>query len=95
MNACTALASWRMSYTTRPRNFRMDFERAQLAGNKTRSGKQEMSDGVAIAKVRINKALEALGRGKDGPNTLQSWAWNVVRGGAYVGRISLAALAAT
>jgi hypothetical protein len=44
--------------------FRIDFERAQLGGNyarldmfKTRSGKQEMSDGVAAAKIRVNKAL--------------------------------------
>src|ERR1700677_1898138 len=65
--------------------FRTDFERAQLMGNyarldmfKTRSGKTEMSDTVAAAKIRINKALEALGRGKDGPNMLQSCAWNVV-----------------
>jgi hypothetical protein len=35
---------------------------------KARSGKSEMSDVVAIAKMRINKAFEALGRGKDGPN---------------------------
>jgi hypothetical protein len=68
--------------------FRMDFERAQLSGNyarldmfKTRSGRQDMSDNVATAKIRINKALEALGRGKDGPNLLQSCAWNVVGSG--------------
>jgi len=65
--------------------FRMDFERAQLSGNyarldmfKTRSGRQDMSDN---AKIRINKALEGLGRGKDGPNLLQSYAWNVVGSG--------------
>jgi Domain of unknown function (DUF6456) len=65
--------------------FRIDFERAQLCGNyarldmfKARSGRQEMSDGVMRAKIRINKALEALGRGKDGPNLLQSCAWSVV-----------------
>jgi hypothetical protein len=37
-----------------------------------------MSDNVAVAKMRINKVLEALGRGKDGPNYLQSCVWNVV-----------------
>lgn len=65
--------------------FRLDFERAQLSGNyarldmfKTRSGRQEVSENVAIARIRINKALEALGKGKDGPNTLQSCMWNVV-----------------
>jgi len=68
--------------------FRMDFERAQLFGNyarldmfKTRSGKTEMSDRVAAAKIRINKALESLGRGKDGPNFLQSCSWNVIGSG--------------
>jgi hypothetical protein len=68
--------------------FRIDFERAQLSGNyarldmfKTRSGRQDMSDGVAAAKIRINKALEALGRGTDGPNSLQSCVWNVVGSG--------------
>jgi Domain of unknown function (DUF6456) len=52
--------------------FRMDFERAQLSGNyarldlfKARSGRQEMSDNVAMAKVRIDKALDALGNGRD------------------------------
>jgi Domain of unknown function (DUF6456) len=65
--------------------FRADFERAQLSGNyarldmfKTRSGRQEMSDGVAIAKGRISKALEALGGGGDGASYSQSCAWNVV-----------------
>lgn len=71
--------------------FRMDFERAQLSGNyarldmfKTRSGRQDMSDNVAAAKIRINKALEALGRGKDGPNLLQSCAWNVIGAGLTI-----------
>jgi len=70
----------------------MDFERAQLSGNyarldmfKTRSGRQDMSDNVATAKIRVNKALEALGRGKDGPNLLQSCAWNVVGSGLTLG----------
>lgn len=53
--------------------FRTDFERAQLSGNygrldmfKTRSGKQEMSDAVAAAKIRVNKASKGLGNVKDG-----------------------------
>ena len=65
--------------------FRADFERGQLSGNyarldmfKTRSGRQEMSDGVAMAKGRISKALEALGGGRGGPSFSQSCAWNVV-----------------
>jgi hypothetical protein len=68
--------------------FRMDFARAQRSGNyarldifKTRSGRQDMSANVAAAKIRIHKALEALGRGKDGPNLLQSCAWNVLGSG--------------
>ena len=36
---------------------------------------------MALAKIRINKALEFLGKGKDGPNTLQSCIWNVVGAG--------------
>jgi hypothetical protein len=65
--------------------FRQDFERAQLHGNyarldlfKARSGRQEMTDRVAIAKSRIDKVLDALGSGKDGPSFSQSCAWNVV-----------------
>jgi hypothetical protein len=65
--------------------FRMDFERAGLIGSyarldlfKTRAGQQEMSDRVALAKVRIRDALNALGRSKDGQNVSVSCAWNVV-----------------
>jgi hypothetical protein len=65
--------------------FRHDFERAQLCGNyarmdlfKARSGRQEMSDNVAMAKVRIDKALDALGNGRDGASFSQSCVWNVV-----------------
>lgn len=65
--------------------FRHDFERAQLSGNyarmdlfKARSGRQEMSDNVAMAKVRIDKALDALGNGRDGESFSQSLVWNVV-----------------
>jgi hypothetical protein len=65
--------------------FRLDFERAQLSGNyarldlfKARSGRQEMSDNVAMAKVRIDKALDALGNGRDGESFSQSCVWNVV-----------------
>jgi hypothetical protein len=65
--------------------FRMDFERAQLFGNyarldmfKTRSGRQEMSDNVAMAKMRISKSLEALGSGREEPSFSQSCIWNVV-----------------
>jgi Domain of unknown function (DUF6456) len=65
--------------------FRSDFERAQLFGNyarldlfKTRTGKQELSDSVAIAKGRIAKALEALGGAREGPSFSQSVVWNVV-----------------
>jgi hypothetical protein len=69
--------------------FRQDFERAQLSGNyarldlfKARSGRQEMSDNVAMAKVRIDKALDALGNGRDGESYSQSCVWNVVGLGA-------------
>jgi hypothetical protein len=65
--------------------FRMDFERAGMAGNyarmdlfKTRSGQQEMSDKVAVAKSRIAKALKELGNGCDEPSFSQSCVWNVV-----------------
>ncbi|MEO7143347.1 MAG: DUF6456 domain-containing protein [Bryobacteraceae bacterium] len=65
--------------------FRMDFERAGMAGNyarmdlfKTRSGQTEMTDKVAVAKVRIAKALKELGNGKDEPSLSQSVVWNVV-----------------
>lgn len=65
--------------------FRMDFERAGLIGSyarldlfKTGAGKQEMSDRVALAKVRIRDAMNALGRAKDGQNISQSCVWNVV-----------------
>ena len=66
--------------------FRLDFERAQLSGNyarmdlfKTRAGRQEISDNVAAAKVRISKALEELAQGRDGaPSFSQSCMWNVV-----------------
>jgi Domain of unknown function (DUF6456) len=63
--------------------FRMDFERAGLIGSyarldlfKTRAGQQEMSDRVALAKVRIRDALNALGRGKDSQSV--SCVWSVV-----------------
>jgi hypothetical protein len=69
--------------------FRQDFERAQLSGNysrldlfKARSGRQEMSDNVAMAKVRIDKALDALSNGRDGESFSQSCVWNVVGLGA-------------
>jgi hypothetical protein len=69
--------------------FRLDFERAQLSGNyarldlfKARSGRQEMSDNVAMAKVKIDKALDALGNGRDGESFSQSLVWNVVGLGA-------------
>ena len=59
--------------------FRLDFERAQLSGNcarldlfKARSGRQEMSDNVAMAKVRIDKAFDALGNGRDGESFSRS-----------------------
>jgi Domain of unknown function (DUF6456) len=65
--------------------FRMDFERAQLAGNyarldlhKTRAGKGEMSDKVAVAKMRVSKVLDDLGNGRDGASFSQSCVWNVV-----------------
>jgi len=65
--------------------FRMDFERAQLAGNyarldmhKTRAGKGEMSDKVALAKLRVSKVLDDLGNGRDRPSFSQSCVWNVV-----------------
>jgi hypothetical protein len=69
--------------------FRQDFERAQLSGNyarmdlfKARSGRQEMSDNVAMAKVRIDKALDALGNGSGAASLSQSCIWNVVGLGA-------------
>lgn len=69
--------------------FRADFERAQLSGSyarldlfKARSGRQEMSDTVAMAKVRIDKALDALGNGRNGESFSQSCIWNVVGLGA-------------
>jgi hypothetical protein len=37
-----------------------------------------MSDNVAAAKMRITKALDALGNGRDGPSFSQSFAWNAV-----------------
>jgi hypothetical protein len=65
--------------------FRLDFERAQLTGSyartdlfRTRAGKTEISDNVAIAKMRISKALNELGNGKDSESLSQSCAWNVV-----------------
>jgi hypothetical protein len=65
--------------------FRMDFERAQLSGNyarldmfKTRAGKQEITDTVAAAKMRIGRAVEALGRGREGQSLSQSCIWNVI-----------------
>jgi hypothetical protein len=65
--------------------FRIDFERAQLAGNyarldlhKTRAGKGEMSDKVALAKLRVSKVLDDLGSGRDGQSFSQSCVWNVV-----------------
>ena len=86
--ASPARKSFLMSYTTQ-RRFRQDFERAQLSGNysrldlfKARSGRQEMSDNVAMAKVRIDKALDALGNGRDGESFSQSCVWNVVGLGA-------------
>jgi hypothetical protein len=85
MNACIVLANLANGLYDAGEKFRMDFEREQLSGNyarfdmfKTRSGRQDMSDN---AKIRINKALEGLGSGKDGPNLLQSCAWNVVGSG--------------
>lgn len=58
--------------------FRADFERAQLSGNyarldmfKTRAGKQEITDTVAAAKTRIGRAIEALGRGREGPKRIR------------------------
>jgi hypothetical protein len=45
---------------------------------KARARRQEISDKVAIAKVRIDKALDALGNGRDGESFSQSCVWNVV-----------------
>ena len=63
----------------------MDFERAQLPGNyarmdlfKTRSGPQEITDNVAIAKGRIKKVLKKLGNGREDESFSQSCVWNVV-----------------
>jgi hypothetical protein len=65
--------------------FRLDFERAQLTGSyarmdlfKARSGKQDISDSVVMAKVRIDKALDALVKGRDTDAYSQSCMWNVV-----------------
>jgi hypothetical protein len=55
--------------------FRQDFEPAQLMGsyarmdlNKSRRGRQEITDNIALAKVRIDKALDDLGNGKHEPS---------------------------
>ncbi|MFZ0270977.1 MAG: DUF6456 domain-containing protein [Acidobacteriaceae bacterium] len=66
--------------------FRADFERAQLSGNygrvdifKTKSGRQEISDRVALARKRIKEALAAQAVSR--PDTLspsQSCMWNVI-----------------
>jgi len=65
--------------------FRLDFERAQLSGNyarmdlfKTRAGRQEISDNVAAAKMRVSRALDELGKRHDGPSFSQSCMWNCV-----------------
>jgi hypothetical protein len=65
--------------------FRMDFERARLSGNyarldmfKTRAGKQEMTDRVALAAKRIKEALSAVGGGREGTSLSQSCSWNVL-----------------
>lgn len=65
--------------------FRTDFEKAQLSGSyarmdlfKARSGKQDISDNVVMAKIRIDKALDALGKGPGGESLSQSCIWNVV-----------------
>jgi hypothetical protein len=65
--------------------FRIDFERAQLAGNyarldlfSTRSGKTEQSDKVGEAKYRISKALADLGDGTNDTSASQSCIWSVV-----------------
>jgi hypothetical protein len=70
-------------------NFRKDFERAQLTGSyartdlfRTRAGQGEISDKVALAKIRISKALNDLGNGRDGESLSQSCVWNVVGLGA-------------
>ncbi len=48
---------------------------------KTRAGRQEVSSGVATAKIRVNKALDAIGGGRDQPTFSQSCVWNVVGAG--------------
>ncbi len=65
--------------------FRIDFERAQLAGNyarldlfSTRSGKAEQSDKVGEAKYRVSKALADLGDGTKDTSASQSCIWSVV-----------------
>ena len=68
--------------------FRLDFERAQLSGNyarldmfKTQGGRQEVSNGVATAKIRVRKVLDAIGGTRDQPTFSQSCVWNVVGAG--------------
>jgi hypothetical protein len=66
--------------------FRMDFERAQLSGNygridifKTKSGRQEITDRVTLARKRIKQALAAQAVSR--PDTLspsRSCIWNVI-----------------
>jgi hypothetical protein len=55
--------------------FSLDFERARVFGNyarhdmfKTRAGKQEMTDRVALAAKRTMEALGAVGGGRDPPS---------------------------
>jgi hypothetical protein len=65
---------------TAAEKFRIDFERAQMVGNysrldlfKTRAGQQEISDRVAQAKIRITKAINAVGGERS-----SSCLWSVV-----------------
>lgn len=73
--------------------FCKDFERAGMTGArldlfKTRAGRQEMSDRIALAKARMRDALNALGRGREGQSQSQSRAWNLAR--AQTARIHFA-----